>query len=383
MSVWDSLTASRTAAGLAAQMGSGEVPHAWLLLGPRGSGKRPVALAMAASLNCTDEPGVGCGTCSTCSRILRARHPDVHHIQPEGPLIPVAVIRESVIPEAALSPFEGKRKLFIIEEAERMNAAAQNALLKTLEEPNPDTVFILISDREEELLDTVRSRCRVVRMELLSHDDLVGTLILEGAHPEAAELAARVSGGDLDQARALASDAAARDLRAVWLRIPGRLTSPVDSLDVAGEVLAQVKQLVKAHEQIQKAEVIELAEAMGEGRGTATARNALLTRHKRELRRVEEETLGEALATIASFYRDVLALRAGGEEAVLNTDLMDELHSWASSDVPSALLVRAVERALETRTALGTTNTNPLLALEAALVTLGRIAPARADAVGR
>jgi DNA polymerase-3 subunit delta' len=92
--VWDYLEGSAAAAGLRQQIGSGQVAHAWLLLGSAGSGKRPVALAIACALNCPHQPGIGCGACSTCTRILRRRHPDVHHIVPEGPLIPVDVIRE-------------------------------------------------------------------------------------------------------------------------------------------------------------------------------------------------------------------------------------------------------------------------------------------------
>ena len=129
MNVWASLEASRSAAGLARQVAAGEIAHAWLLLGPAGSGKRTTAVAIAASLNCSVEPGVGCGQCSSCGRIQRGRHPDVHHVVPEGPIIPVDIIREIIIPEASRSPFEGRFKMFIIEEADRMNESAQNALL--------------------------------------------------------------------------------------------------------------------------------------------------------------------------------------------------------------------------------------------------------------
>src|SRR5687767_15984864 len=125
MNIWDKLHRSRSLEGLARQISLGEVPHAWLLLGPSGSGKRAAAKAIAAALNCSEQPGVGCGTCTTCARIVRGRHPDVHQIAPEGPLIPVDVIREIVVPEASRSPFEGRRKVFIIEESDRMNEPAQ------------------------------------------------------------------------------------------------------------------------------------------------------------------------------------------------------------------------------------------------------------------
>ena len=382
MSVWKALAGSRATEGLAQQIVAGEVAHSWLLLGPAGSGKRGAATAMAAAMNCDQEPRVGCGTCSTCLRIGRRRHPDVHHIVPEGPLIPVDVIRENVIPEANRSPFEGHRKVFVIEEAERMNPAAQNALLKTLEEPQPDTVFILVSDREEDLLDTIRSRCRVVRMEPVPEERIVALLEHEGAPSDGAVLAARVAEGDLQLARKLVFDDDAIERRRAWARIPRRLSSPLDAQDAAAEILEEARAAVKAFEKSQKPEVEELAEAMGERRGTAQARNALAKRHRRELRRLEEEVLGESLHALGSFYRDVLATRVGGEEAVTNLDLLDEIGSWASSDVADADLVRAIERCVEARAAL-LKNANPALAIEATLVELSSLVPARARVASR
>lgn len=374
MTVWKGIDVSRPIAALAAQIRKDDVAHAWLFAGPRGSGKRPAAVAMAAALNCPVEPDVGCGQCSSCLRILRHRHPDVHHVVPEGPLIPVATIREQVIPEAYRSPFEGHRKVFVIEEAERMNPEAQNALLKTLEEPQPDTIFVLISDREEELLDTVKSRCRTIHLEPVPEARVVELLESEGAVAGEALLAARLSDGDIELARALAFDDATRDRRALWLSIPRRLASPLDALDAATEIAAEAKDAVKARERAQKAEVEELAEAMGEGRGTASVRNALLKRHKRELRRLEEEVLGESLYALAAFYRDVLALRSGGSEAVANTDVLEELQGWADSEVSEMALVAAIERCIATRTAL-TTNANTALAIEAALVEVAMLVP--------
>lgn len=375
MSVWEPLEASRVVTGLARQIASGEVAHAWLLLGPAGSGKRPTSVAMAASIQCPEQPGVGCGKCSTCLRVLRHRHPDVHHIVPEGPLIPVDVIRESVIPEAARSPFEASMKVFIIEEAERMNPAAQNALLKTLEEPPGDTVFILISDREEELLETISSRCRVVRLEAVPEQRIVELLTRQGVSDEAALIAARVSDGDLERALAVATDDATGNRRSLWLAIPHRLSSPVEALDAAAEILQEVKAGVSDLEVAQKAEAQELADILGERRGTAAARNALAKKHKREQKRREEELLGEALQTIGSFYRDVLAIRTGGVEAVSNIDIMDDLEAWAKGDVQDAALLRAAERCVETRASF-VSNANPTLAMEATLVEVGHLVPA-------
>lgn len=367
MKVWDKLHRSRVIEGIRHQIEEGNVPHSWLLLGPSGSGKRATALAMAAALNCLVEPGVGCGTCSACARTLRGRHPDVHHIVPEGPLIPVDVIRDTIIPEAARSPFEGHRKIFIIEEADRMNESAQNAVLKTLEEPHPDTVFILISGHEEEVLETIRSRCRIVRLEPVSEARIVELLEEDGVSDSEALLAARLSSGDFERARAMAEDPAVMERRAHWIKIPSRLFGPAEAFDAAQEILDVARSAVKDREASQKEEIQELADAMGEGRGTARARNALEKRHKRELKRLEEEVLGEALASIASFYRDVLLVRRGGGEAVTNLDLLEELEAWREVESSDADLLRASERLIEARASFSW-NANLSLAIESALL---------------
>ena len=373
MTVWDPLKGNRSIEHLARQVAAQELAHAWLLLGPTGSDKAAAAAAMAAAIACPEEPHQGCGRCSSCLRILRHRHPDVHHVVPEGNFILVDQIRESVIAEASRSPFEAHSKVFILEEADRMNPAAQNALLKTLEEPTAGTIFILLSAREEELLDTIRSRCRVVHLQRVPEEHIAQTLTDEGVPAEKALLAARVCEGDLHRARSLTSAPAVWERRGFWLSIPRRLASPVDALDVAAEIVMQAKEAVKEREAHQKDEVSDLSEALGEGRGTAAARNALAKRHKRELRRVEEAVLAEALDTLGSFYRDVFALRSGGE-AVANLDELDELRIWAASAVTDAALLAAVERCVEARSSL-TRNANVALTIETAMLDLGAMAP--------
>lgn len=377
MSVWDQLDDSRATRGLRRQLATGEVAHAWLLLGPAGSGKRPTALAMAAALNCLVEPGTGCGECSICLRIGRRRFPDVHHVAPEGPLIPVDVVRATIVPEAARSPFEGRTKVFVIEGAEKMNPSAQNALLKTLEEPQQDTVFVLISDDEDDLLETIRSRCRMIRLEAVSEERIVEILERQGATKEAALVAARVAQGDLERALAVATDPAVAQRRKSWLSIPRRLSSPLEAQDVAAEVLARAKEAAAGLEEQQKAELEELVEVIGTQRGTASARNALVKRHKRELRRLEEQVLGEALDSLALFYRDVLAVRSGGHEAVTNIDVMGDLESWAGTEVPPSAFVQAMQRCIDARAGL-VRNANPSLQIEATLVAIASVVPATA-----
>jgi DNA polymerase-3 subunit delta' len=379
VSVWAPLAGSVATEGLARQVRSREGAQSWLLLGPTGSGKKAAALAIAAALNCRTAPGEGCGDCSTCRRIMRQRHPDVHHVIPEGPIIPVDVIREVVVPEAARSPFEARQKVFVIEEAHRMNPAAQNALLKTLEEPHADTAFVLISDQEEDVLETIRSRCLIIRLDPVSEERIVAILVDEGAPRDLALLAARLSEGDLVRARGIAFGSDALERRRVWMLVPRALEGATEALDLAIEIQEGIREVVRVREAKQKLEVTELADALGEVRGTAAARNALAKRHRRELRRLEEEVLGEALTTIASFYRDVLATRWGGDEGLTNIDMLDEIRLWVESGVDDAALVAVVDRCAAAQAALSK-NANPTVALEATLLKLARLVPPPDDA---
>ena len=374
MSVWDDLQAGRNAGDVRRRLQAGAGTHAWLLLGPRGSGKRDVALAMAAALNCERSPGLGCGECSACKRSLGLRHPDVHLIAPEGPIIPVDVVREVITPQVALSPFEAATKVFVIEEAERMHPAAQNALLKTLEEPPRDTVFVLLCDQDDELLETIRSRCSAIRLQAAPEASIAAAVAGAGNQDRDVAVIARLSEGDLSLATRLARDTSAWERRLLFLGLPARLRTPVDALDAAAEVTAAAAAAVEERAATQRQAAAELADALGEARGTTAARTAQGARHKRELRRLESDVLIEALRGLGSFYRDVLALRKGVGQALLNLDREPELEAWARSPLPDAALAAAAHRCAVTPEALAR-NANPTLAVEAALVELSRLVP--------
>ncbi|MDQ3751502.1 MAG: DNA polymerase III subunit delta' [Actinomycetota bacterium] len=368
--VWDVLHLSRSLR----IPSSLEAPHAWLLLGPTGSGKRATALAMGAAFNCPELPGTGCGVCSTCTRMITGRHPDLHLIAPEGQVISVDTIRTGVIPEAARSPFEGRRKVFVIEEAERMHPSAQNALLKTLEEPPEDTIIVLVCDQEDELLETVRSRCRVVHFQRVPGEAIRAILEAEGAESSIAGEAARIADGDINRARSFALEPETQSRHHTFAGIPERLTSSLEALDAAAEIVAEATLAVKERSEAQRQEVIDLAAAMGEGRGTASARATLAKRHKRELRHLENEVLNEALWTLGSWYRDVLAARRSAPEAIANLGLTPEVDRWAAAPEPDdKSLVAAIHCCAVTPGALAR-NANPSLAIEAALVELARFA---------
>ena len=173
-----------------------------ILSGPEGVGKRLVALSLAQELNCLSPVGgSACGTCTVCARIARGAHPDVMTIEPgESGSIKIEQVR-AAIDRAVFRPFEGRRRVTIIEQADALVGAAQNALLKTLEEPLPASVFVLVTSRPDTLLPTVRSRCAHLRFGRLQVADVATVLEQREGYSHADALtAAAASGGSVRRA---------------------------------------------------------------------------------------------------------------------------------------------------------------------------------------
>jgi len=218
----DVLGHNRLTSLLKRSIAGGTLPPSLLFAGPSGVGKRKSAIALAQTLNClSPEAGDACGTCAACTRIARGVHPDVLVIEPaETGLIRIDPVRDA-IDRAGYRPFEGKRRVVIIDEADALLPQAQNALLKTLEEPPPSSVFVLVTSRPDVLLATVRSRCPQLRFRPLAPDVIAEALVARGHTDAEARAVAANAAGSLGQAL----EASAGDL--------------VEARDVANRVLAQ------------------------------------------------------------------------------------------------------------------------------------------------
>jgi DNA polymerase III subunit delta' len=193
---------------LSRSVAGGTLPPSLLFAGPAGLGKRLTALAVAQALNCLDGSrftvhGSGadaCGVCAACSRIARGVHPDVLFVSPgDSGAIKIDQVRD-IVDRAQYRPFEGRRRVVIVDEADALVAPAQNALLKTLEEPTPSSVFILVSSRPDMLLPTVLSRCPQLRFRPLSAADLATALMARGHSETEARAVAATADGSLGQA---------------------------------------------------------------------------------------------------------------------------------------------------------------------------------------
>ena len=307
-SIWDMVVGHDEAgARLKDAVAGGRVTHAWLFTGPAGIGKLHTARVFAAALNC---PAGGDGTCDTCRRILRGVHPDVHLIVPEGDNLLVEDVR-AVREEASRTHHEARTAVFILDEADRMTEAAANALLKVLEEPPPEVVFVLVVRSAEALVGTVPSRARTLPFVSLSLAELTAALDDDlQLIPDQTTWAAAASHGRLARARSLLTDEAARTRRSTVLDLTERLASgqPSDALAAAATVVAIADEVAAAARSRQEREVAELEEAFGNGRGTGALRKRLETRHRRELRRVRFDAIRDSLADLLGAYRDIALL---------------------------------------------------------------------------
>ncbi|HEX2676983.1 MAG TPA: DNA polymerase III subunit delta' [Polyangiales bacterium] len=213
-------------AALKRTLANDRVAHGYLFEGPSGVGKERAAIALACALLCPDAPKVGCGVCHTCQRVREGKHPDVRVFRPrdEGHRnIQVETVRDEILQFTKFAPFEASAAVLIFPEADVsfpvVHAEAANALLKTLEEPRPQITFVLLSERPDRLLPTIRSRCQTVRFAALGAELLREILAQHAVPEEARDSAIALARGRADRALLLAEEGRAERLLELALRI--------------------------------------------------------------------------------------------------------------------------------------------------------------------
>ncbi|MEV7794836.1 DNA polymerase III subunit delta' [Streptomyces sp. NPDC087512] len=398
MTVWDDLVgqekvsdqlaaAARDAdAFVTAAAADGPLPetssmtHAWLFTGPPGAGVTQTARAFAAALQCVSPDralgGVpGCGFCDGCHTALIGTHADVSTVAAVGSQILVDDMRDTVR-KSFTSPANGRWQIILVEDAERLNEKSANAVLKAVEEPAPRTVWMLCAPSVEDVLPTIRSRCRHLNLRTPSVAAVADMLVRrEGIDPEVAAAVAGATQGHVDRARRLATDPAARERRAAVLKLPLRVADVGGALKAAQELVdAAAEDAKQLAEEMDAKETEELKAALGAAqggrlpRGTAGVMKDLEDKQKRRKTRTQRDSLDLALTDLTAFYRDVLALQLGSRVAIANADASDVLERLAREGTPEATL-RRIEAIAACRDALDR-NVAPLLAVEAMTMAL-------------
>ena len=284
--------------------------HAYLLHGPPGSGKRAAARGLAAALLCPDG---GCGRCNTCRRALAGTHPDLVMVERSGASLEVDEAR-SIVTRAQRRPLEAARQVLMVSDVHLATRAAP-ALLKTVEEPPPATVFVLLADELVPALATIASRCVKVPFGPVSRQDVVAWLVDRGVDPEHADSVAEASGGRLDRARLLVGDPGFVARQQQWRSVSSRLdgTGAV-AADVATELLSSVDEALAPLREQHAQELAALAEQADlVGAKGIPGRKQVEDAHRREERRWRTDDLRFGLAALAESYRDRLVATAGAE----------------------------------------------------------------------
>lgn len=350
--------------------------HSYLFAGPEGSGKQLAARAFTAALICKEG---GCGRCRDCRLALEDRHPNLVLVEPEGRDIRVGDGPDEdgtarwLVARAHLTAPEAGRKVFRIEQADRMTEEAADVLLKALEEPPAETVFVLSSARPHEIPETIRSRCQTVAFRPLAEDFLVETLVGEGIEEGRARLASRIAGGNLGRARRIAADSEGLAFRDAALAALGEAgAGPAGALDAAERLQSAAVEYRKRLAQRLEEELEpfldpDTARPLEQYRGAV---RRMEQRHQRQERRAEREFLDASLLALEAWFRDALLSAAGGDPGwAINLDRETPI-------MPPAEAAGAVQVLEEARAALADeTNLNAKLILEEAFL---QLAPERA-----
>ena len=339
--------------------------HAYLFRGPRGAGKRAAARAFAAEIlaAAADDPE----DARRRAMLDPSPHPDLVWLAPRGAQHHVEEVRERVIRAAAYRPFEGGRRVFVVEAADAMRDEGQNALLKTLEEPPAFAHLILLSSEPDGLLETIASRCQPVPFAPLPAEILEAQLAdsSAGVNPDELAAAARLAGGDLERARLLLTDAG----RALRNEAETCVAATLQDEVVAAPWKALLTRAEEVGTEAEEATRAALEEEAETGR-KRTARE-IGEEAKRVGRRRRTEILDLGLELCAAWLRDLAAVGAGAAEVVFNRDRLDALRS-AAANIDTTRARRGVELVQETRRSLDL-NVAEELALEALFFRLDRL----------
>lgn len=350
----------------------GAMTHAWLITGPPGSGRSVAAVAFATALVC---PENGCGQCRACADVAAGVHSDVTVVRPSGVIMGVDQTR-SLIGRIAVMPARSDWNVIVIEDADRLNEHADNTLLKSLEEPPPRGVWILCAPSPDDVLPTIRSRCRVIRLRTPAATEVAEFLVrAEGADPAIAAFAARASQGHIGRARALVGDEAARTRHQEVLRLPLRLGSVASCVAAAEELVANAKQradqIAEPLEQQETEAVMRAAGDGGTGAGTARSRASgalkeLEREHRNRRRRLVRDELDRTLIDLLGLYRDVLALTTDAAAELINAELRAELETLAGT-LDAAGVLRRMDAIVHARASLAADGSESLVMAELTL----------------
>lgn len=383
MSVFDQLAGQRAVraqlakAAEAARLSGGDdsaMSHAWLFTGPPGSGRSVAALALAAALQCTGETP-GCGECQACRLVMSGAHPDVEKVATEGVTITVDSTR-SLVGRSYAAPSAGRWRVIIIEDADRMAERTTNVLLKAIEEPPAYTVWMLCTPSPDDVMPTIRSRCRSVNLAIPSAEDIAELLATrENIDPAEALVAAQAAQSHVGRAQALLTNPAAAEERRATLSLAAGIRGVGDAVMGAKRIVLAADAFAKTESgRLDEAEKAELARSLGV-EGETRIKPALAAQfrdlekmQKGRATRIKRDFLDRVMIDILSLYRDILTVQLGASVALVNQDFVQSVQKIAAETSPEQS-VRKMDAIAHSRQRLAG-NVDPQLTIEAMLISL-------------
>jgi len=311
MSFRDIIGHDRSISILKRIVSSGRIAHAYLFIGPEGTGRKKSAEAFIAALFCGSDDA--CGSCPACRKLAAGSHPDLHLVEPDGQFIKIEQVR-LLQRELAYRPYEAPRKACIIDGADRLNQSSGNALLKTLEEPPGSALMILLATTTDNVLPTIRSRCQQLLFSGISTEEIEKFLLAGGASADTAQVAASLADGSISRALALCNEDIMANRSSIVTAACGLSRQEMQPMFALGEMLDK-----------------------------------------------EREKASQALELLTSFWRDMLLLRSGSAQ-VVNKDLLPLLQREAEKRTETVILEN-IEQLGRTRSAI-LRNANVRLALD-------------------
>jgi DNA polymerase-3 subunit delta' len=374
MNVWDGLVGQHKVVEILRAAADGQgMSHAFLFTGPPGSGRSNAAIAFAAGLQC--EQG-GCGECHQCRTVLAGSHADVEVVRTQKLSIGVKEVRD-LVRHSAMAPVGRRWQIMVVEDADRLTEQACNALLKAIEEPAPRTVWMLCAPTVEDVLPTIRSRCRLVTLTTPTSDDVAAFLVRsEGIDAAHAAYAARASQGHIGRARALARDEDTRNRRREVVAIPAKLLSLRACMEAAtnlNEVAKQEAEVITADlDAREKADLDAAYGVVERGRRPREYSPALRELEKEQRSRAKRrhlDVVDRGLMDLVSVYRDAIALAAGARTELVNEEIRGDVALLARVS-PAETNLRRIAAIFEAREQMLEFNVQPMLALESMMLAL-------------
>ena len=361
--------AAAESAGTPSGGGSQQMTHSWLVTGPPGSGRSNLAFAFATAL-ISGEPD---GDETTRIQVEARSHPDLHVLATEGVIIKRDDVRE-IVKRSHYSPSVGRHRVIIVEDADRMTEQTSNFLLKELEEPPERTVWILCAPSEADLIPTIRSRVRSVRLQVPSITDVAALLERrDGVDPVLAERAAREAQSHIGMAHRLATNDEARRRRSETLELALTVRSAATAvataarfLEIAGEDAKAITELRDAEERANALHSLGVAPGQAVPAALRPQLKALEDDQKRRATRSLRDGIDRILVDLSSLFRDILLVQLAADVALVNREMLPAIEAAAASASPARTLA-TLDAIQEARTRIEG-NVAPALALEAMLV---------------